>query len=291
MTEENRTITAHPGSGATLQLGVSIAHPDPSLDRHAAIFYLHGGGLIFGTRNDLPEPYRKAILERGFTLVTADYPLAPQAKIEGILSAVADVYHALGNTLPEGRTFPAGRSAGAYLALMLADRLGQEGVACPGVIDFYGYCDLTGAMRAALFQPSLFYRRSYALVGPRTAKKISGTALLAEAPLEERFGLYVYARQTGNWGSLIGVDPSNAEAFSLDEEAQECLPPLFIAASRDDKDVPFQNAVALSEHAASAETYFVDKGGHDFDRDLSHPEGMAAWTSCLDWAVHRTEAR
>lgn len=174
---------------------------------------------------------------------------------------------------------------------MLADRLRQDGISCPGTIDFYGYCDLAGEMRAALFQPSLFYRRSYALVGPRTAKKISGTALLAEAPLEERFGLYVYARQTGNWGSLIGVDPSNAEAFSLDEEAQECLPPLFIAASRDDKDVPFQNAVALSEHAASAETYFVDKGGHDFDRDLSHPEGMAAWTSCLDWAVRRTEAR
>lgn len=289
MTEETLTVPASLGNGATLPLGVTIERPDPSRDLHAAIFYLHGGGLIFGTRDDLPEPYRKAILGRGFTLAAADYPLAPQAKIADILEAVSAVFRALGDVLPEGRTFPAGRSAGSYLALMLADSLRRNGTSCPGIIDFYGYCDLAGEMRSALFQPSLFYRRSYALVGPRTAKRISGSALLAEAPLEQRFGLYVYARQTGNWGSLIGVDPANAEAFSLDGEAQRCLPPLFVAASRDDRDVPFQNAVALSEHAAQAETYFVDKGGHDFDRDLSRPEGMAAWTSCLDWAQRRLE--
>lgn len=289
MTEEILTVAAPLGNGATLPLRVTIERPDPSQDLHAAIFYLHGGGLIFGTRDDLPEPYRQAMLGRGFTLAAADYPLAPQAKIADILEAVSAVFRALGDVLPEGRTFPAGRSAGSYLALMLADRLRRNGTSCPGVIDFYGYCDLAGEMRPSLFQPSLFYRRSYALVGPRTAKKISGSALLAEAPLEQRFGLYVYARQTGNWGSLIGVDPANAEAFSLDEEAQRCLPPLFIAASRDDRDVPFQNAVALSKHAEKAETYFVDKGGHDFDRDLSRPEGMAAWTSCLDWAQRRLE--
>ncbi len=287
MNAEDWTLAVSLDDGRMLPLGVTIERPNPAHDRHAVIFYLHGGGLIFGVRNDLPECYRMAMMEQGYTLVAADYPLAPQAKIGDILDAVLKTYQALGDVLPEGRTFPCGRSAGAYLALMLASQLGKDGIHCPGVIDFYGYCDLTGQMHAALFQPSLFYRRSYALVSPRVAQMISGAELLPEAPIEERFGLYVYARQTGNWGSLLGITASNAEAFSLDLAAQESLPPLFIAASRDDHDVPFQNAVDLAGHAASATTFFIDAGGHDFDRNLSRPEGTAAWTACLDWADHQ----
>ena len=283
MSASARTTHVTLPKGATLPVGITIERPQPGCDRHAALFYLHGGGLLYGVRDDLPRRYVDIILGRGLTLVTADYPLAPQVQIGAILNAVEEVFRSSSDLLPAGRTFLCGRSAGAYLALMLAHRLGQSGEAPAGVADFYGYCNLA-KMRAALFQPSLHYRRTYALVAPRTARRLAGTEPLSSTPLERRLDLYVYARQTGNWGSLLAVTPSNLDAFSLDAEAQQDLPPLFIAASRDDEDVPFQNATALAAQAPTAETFFVDEGGHDFDRDLARPEGMAAWNSCLDWA-------
>lgn len=286
MNAGQRTLALSLDCGKAPSLGVTIKRPDPDHDRHAAIFYLHGGGLIFGVRDDLPEPYQKAILEQGYALVATSYPLAPQAKIQDILEAVHKVYLALDDVLPEGRTILCGRSAGAYLALMLANQLRKDGATCPAVIDFYGYCDLAGEMQSALFQPSLFYRRNYTILSPRTTRKMAGTELLVEAPIEERFDLYVFARQTGNWGSLLGITPSNAKTFSLDLAAQKSLPPLFIAASRDDRDVPFQNAVNLAGHAASATTFFIDAGGHDFDRTLVSTKGMEAWAACLSWAEH-----
>ena len=272
-----------PGHGE-LSLGVTFTRPAPSADRHAAIYYLHGGGMLFGTRDDLPSTYVDAILERGFTLVALDYPLAPQASIGEILDVVERAYLAAREALAGSHAFLCGRSAGAYLCLMLARRLQLRGVPPAGVIDFYGYCNLAGEMRAALLQPSIFYRRSYALVTPRVARKLSGADLLCDAPLERRFGLYVYARQTGSWGSLLGRTADTLAGFSLDARAQGELPPLFIAASRDDCDVPFQNSARLAQNARSATTHFVESGGHDFDRDSARPEGPAAWRACLEWA-------
>lgn len=267
-----------------LSLGVTFRRPDPSKDNHAAIFYLHGGGLLFGTRNDLPSAYVKAILDKGFTLVTSDYPLAPQARIGEILDAVEKSYLAVKKSLPASHIFLCGRSAGAYLCLLLAQRLQTQGISPAGVIDFYGYCDLSGEMRSALFQPSIYYRRSYARVAPTIARKLSGVDLLSTAPLEQRFGLYVYARQTGSWGSLLGLSPDALASFSLDAKAQGELPPLFIAASKDDQDVPFQNSMRLAQNVHAATTHFIEHGGHDFDRDTTHPEGLKAWRACLKWA-------
>lgn len=272
-----------PGWGER-SLGITWLRPSPEADRHAAIFYLHGGGLLFGTRDDLPRRYVDEVLARGFTLVAADYPLSPQADVRQVLDVVEGAYRAAMEALPGHRMFLCGRSAGAYLGLMMARRLQLRGTAPAGVMDFYGYCDLVGEMRAALFQPSVFYRRSYALVTPRVARRLSGTELVCSAPLEQRFGLYVYARQTGRWGSLLGLSPDGLAGLSLDEAAQKALPPLFVAASRDDHDVPFRNSERLAQAARSAATFFVEAGGHDFDRDVTRPEGPEAWGACLDWA-------
>ena len=286
MSCETQTLFIEMQGGNALQLRLTIMRPNPVLDCHAVIFYLHGGGLLFGTRDDLPSCYKSSILERGFTLVACDYPLAPQAGVGEILDIIEKAYNAVTRSFQGYRFFLCGRSAGAYLCLMLSHRLQLKGMPPVGVMDFYGYCNLSSEMRGALFQPSIFYRRSYALVKPSVARKLSGTSLVCNAPLEQRFGLYVYARQTGTWGSLIGINQDNLESFSLDEKTQGDLPPLFISASRDDRDVPFRNSEMLAQKAGSASTYFVDSGGHDFDRDTTRPEGPEAWGACLSWAIN-----
>ncbi len=311
--------------GTPLSCGITIRRPYGNIaDQHAAIFYLHGGGLLYGTRDDLPLPYVRLMCRKGFSLICMDYPLAPQVDIEGIVGAVIaawrhceqEVFGGLGVT----KAFLCGRSAGAYLALLLASRLQHEDergdpaiktqgtpdidakddlVAGPsptshvhvlGVMDFYGYCDLSGTMQRALWQPSMHYRRSMPAITPRLARQLMGAKVLTSASLEDRFLLYAYARQTGRWGELVGVTRENAAAWSLSEKDQSTLPPLFIAASRDDADVPFACSERLSRMASNATTFFVDGLGHDFDRDLSHYEGINAWDSCLSWAIEQVGA-
>lgn len=226
MSASARTTHVTLPKGATLPVGITIERPQPGCDRHAALFYLHGGGLLYGVRDDLPRRYVDIILGRGLTLVTADYPLAPQAQIGAILNAVEEVFRSSSDLLPAGRTFLCGRSAGAYLALMLAHQLGQSGEAPAGVADFYGYCNLA-KMRAALFQPSLHYRRTYALVAPRTARRLAGTEPLSSAPLRSNVALASTSTRvrpaTGD-RSLRSPHPTSTPSLSMPRPSRISLP-------------------------------------------------------------------
>lgn len=279
----------HQPDGSTVACGITVTSPLPDAPaRHAAIFYLHGGALLFGARDDLPKPYVDLMRNHGYTLVAVDYPLAPQADIEAISASVRHLWdrtcRELFPKLGIDHSFLCGRSAGAYLALLLAAK--QTSFPVSGVMDFYGYCDLAGGMASALWQPSLYYRHLMPAIPPRTARSLRGTQVLTSAPVDRRFALYAYARQTGQWGELVGISRSNASRFSLDAAAQKALPPLFIAASRADSDVPFICSQKLAETVPADAAFFVDGLEHDFDRDLTHREGIQAWQACLAWADH-----
>ena len=105
----------------------------------ACILYFHGGGLLYGTRTDLPEFHRTSMTEAGYCIIAFDYPLAPSAKLDLILDDVcasinhyiedfSSYYAAFTETPSESQTAPAptealpyflwGRSAGAYLSLL-----------------------------------------------------------------------------------------------------------------------------------------------------------------------------
>lgn len=71
----------------TLSIDTALCNPSATVhvpiarrDRHVAILYLHGGGLLYGDRDDLPEPYRNLLLDAGYTLYCLDYPLAPRQR-------------------------------------------------------------------------------------------------------------------------------------------------------------------------------------------------------------------
>ena len=64
----------------------------------ACILYFHGGGLLFGSRNDLPEIHLHLLTENGYPIIAFDYPLAPSAKLDLILEDVcASVNHFIGH--------------------------------------------------------------------------------------------------------------------------------------------------------------------------------------------------
>ncbi len=87
------------------------------------ILYLHGGGLLYGHRDDLLQVYIELILNKGYNLLSLDYPLAPEANLKEILRSVYETVEALINSmfdtmgLTNNNYLIFGRSAGAYLPL------------------------------------------------------------------------------------------------------------------------------------------------------------------------------
>lgn len=266
-------------------VGVTIHTPLPEADCHTAILYLHGGGLLYGERDDLPAPYLHMFLDAGYTLFCLDYPLAPEASLSLIHQAVLDGWAQLAHeqfpVYGITRHFLFGRSAGAYLALLLAKHLRTEQILPPpvGILDFYGYYDMTDPFFS---QPSVYYNRLPAV--PRNfADRFLGGPPVTSGPKSQRFSLYVYARQQGAWSALLGAADMADPAYSLSPADIAALPPLFITASSADEDVPFRISKSLSRQAPSAVMKTVYYLEHDFDRDTNNPAGAEVYRACLAW--------
>ena len=300
---EARTVSVEVGlsggGAAQTEIGVTVQRPPAGkaggegLSRLAVLYY-HGGGFLYGTRDDLPRPYVDRILGAGMALVAIDYPLCPESTLAQSIDASAQVLgRVVGGLLPElGCTGYVlfGRSAGAYLALMMAKRARNLSPELPrphAVWDFYGYHDLT----APFFrETSAHYAKMAPISEEEAAVLCRGTggalptAPVSSAPVSARFALYAFARQTGRWGELLGLqDPDAARALSLSPADIAALPPIFITASTGDNDVPLRQSKALARAAPSASMHQVYYLEHDFDRDTSNPAGMEAYCLALDF--------
>ncbi|MCI8511481.1 MAG: alpha/beta hydrolase [Lachnospiraceae bacterium] len=237
----------------------------------ACLLYFHGGGLLYGSRCDLPEAHIDFLTKAGYAIVAYDYPLAPAAGIADILSDVrASVNDYLlcpqvytGVRLP---CFLWGRSAGAYLSLLTAAGGGLS-ASLAGVVSFYGYGLLCDGWFDA---PSAFYLSLPRVDG--VCAKDADSAWHAEGPLDTHYSRYVYARQTGTWLSLLYS--GRRKQFDLDYtlRARFTFPcPLFCAHSLHDPDVPYAECTALTGRFP-AERFLAPGAVHDFDRDEKSPE-------------------
>ena len=270
----------------------------------AYIFYLHGGGLIFSTRDDLPQPYLSMFQNAGYSFVSMDYPLAPESGLrtirEAVHTSVTFLLQFFMENDPEwnGKYILFGRSAGAYLALKETEQLialssgrrhgaseasglsgclpAEPGTVLPAaVLSYYGYhrFDLP-----EFTKPSPAFLK-YAPVAESTVKKLTGTVPRTDGPLTERYSLYVYARQHGLWPSMACASEEDA----VNEEALRSFPPVFLTAGTADEDVPFRESKALSRMIPVNRFIPVYYANHDFDRDISKKEGVTVCGEALSW--------
>ena len=255
-------------------------YPASVPDVKAAILYLHGGGLLYGAREDLPEQHLQLLTSAGCTVIALDYPLAPAAKLPEIL---ADVEASLKAFLMHPERFGCeplpyflwGRSSGAYLWLTAAARLwgtpdskGEPLRPPAGILSYYGYGFLCDGW---FTEPSPYYL-SFPAVDRRCLEALP-PEIHAEGSLETHYSVYVYARQTGKWLSLLYT--GREKYFYRDYTLRLCgkLPcPLFAAHSTADPDVPFSEYLELTGRYP-ARTFLAAVPEHDFDR---HPESPAA---------------
>ena len=282
-----------------------LRHTSPA--QRGTVLYLHGGGLVFGSRDDLPEPYIRMIRAAGYTLLMPDYPLAPETQLSGILDALFLVL----KTLLRGQDgcgpvcgapyILFGRSAGAYLSLQLTARLlhladEDPGAALPlpkALLCFYGY----HSFALPEFEKPSAYFRKLAPVSAETAGRLAGGSIspdgrflfgggdfdppvVTEGPLAGRYSLYIYARQQGCWPRLVGAaDPS----FTIPDTLLKRFPPGFFTASTGDMDVPFRESRLLARLIPGSlfvPVYYLE---HDFDRDCLRQEGTAVYTQALSF--------
>lgn len=248
-------------------------YSDTDLKPKACILYFHGGGLLYGTRNDLPSLHIRSMTEAGYRIVAFDYPLAPVAKLDLIFADVcASVRHYLENpilyTEDSRETLPYvlwGRSAGAYLCL-LAGAFGKFDPGPAAILSYYGYGFLCDGW---FLTPSNYYRTLPAV--HENALSAVPNRLHTDGDLNTHYSVYVYARQTGRWIDLIY--DGRQKFFYLDYTLRTCgkLPcPLFCAHSTGDTDVPYSEFLELCGRY-QPQRFVASHGMHDFDRDEKNP--------------------
>lgn len=249
-----------------------------------ALLYFHGGGLLYGERKDLPSAYIKAITARGYHLVCLDYLLAPESDLSQIHASV-DLglewfLHLRNQELGSCPFALFGRSAGAYLALCLAHRLSKMGGQQPAALwAFYGYHTL---LHPFFSGPSAHYR-TLPMVPASMVPDLRNAPAVSAAPIEQRFFLYVHARQQGKWLDLLAPDPAQLTCFSIPEEDLNGLPPTFLTASTADQDVPFSFSKKLSLQIPKNQFLPVFGLEHDYDRNPALPESQRLYQTALDW--------
>lgn len=246
--------------------------------KNITLLYFHGGGLVYGSRQDLPDVFLSRFLESGYDVLTLDYPLYPESPMAEIVKACRD---ALSWFLTQGQAelglqstdyILFGRSAGGFLVNHLTAAFAH----CPPkkVISLYSYFDLHDG---ALSGPSVHYK-SFPAIHPHEAARMIHPHAVTEGALTKRYLLYVYLRQTGTW-----LDSRTRDDLSLAEDALKAFPPTFLTASDTDRDVPFQQSRRMKALIPQSVFFPVMDADHDYDRNFSSPLAKTLYDKILLW--------
>ncbi len=264
-----------------LTLSASFFMPKKAIK--GVILYFHGGGLIFGEKNDLPNDYLNLFVEAGYVLVSFDYPLAPEVKLDQIITAIKKQlswYFTEGfrtiehfDSLP---TFLMGRSAGAYLAILMTQYFHDK---IDGLISFYGYYNLNDATFGL---PNRHYLK-YGKVSADYYQSFEEQLPILVGDSDERYIIYLSARQHGIWHKILLPENTTAKDFSLSPQELREFPSTFITAGENDPDVPSRQSKLMAKNIADAEIHILETNEHDFDRTHIEQLGIPIYQTLIQW--------
>lgn len=252
------------------------------------IIYFHGGGLIFGEREDLPSVYIELLTQAGYGVLAVDYLLAPESKLDQIISSTSQAIQWFFDSAQNNLNIPhldyylMGRSAGGFLAIYQAVRLSQaesDEYAPKGLISFYGYFNLN---EAAFNVPSRHFLQ-YPKVTQTAVRALVKDRAIVSGPMDERYPVYMAARQEGNWKDYLLADGFTLKDYSLTNADLKSLPPTFITAATNDPDVPVRQSKLLHKSAPESVLHLVESDEHDFDRTQVKALGLPMYEKLVEW--------
>ena len=244
-----------------------------------------------GNREGLHPLQAEKYLNAGYTIISIDYRLAPQAKLPQIVKDLEDAYRwvrADGPTLfriDPDRIAVVGHSAGGYLALMAGFVLKPRPKA---VVPFYGYGDIAAEWYS---RPDPFYNQQPA-VPKEEAYKAAGTRVISDDRSGNRWPFYLYTRQHGLWPlEVTGHDPDREprafDPFCPLRNVSKDYPPTLLLHGDNDTDVPYEQSVLmareLEHYGVQHELISMPGRGHGFDGAMSDPVIAATFDRVLEF--------
>lgn len=244
------------------------------------VMWLHGGGLIGGSRLDLDAAQAARYLDAGIAVAAIEYRLAPATQLRDIASDVHTAHRWLLDAgrhhgLDPERVGIVGHSAGGYLALLCGARMDPLPRA---IVTFYGYGDIAGDWYG---RPSAAYQFGIPEAAARAAIRDGA---------EDRMLFYRWCRQEGRWLDEVVGDgrsayPSAPDDFRPIAMTRPDHPPTMLLHGTNDTDVPVEQAIAM---AAALDAAGVEQDlvllpglGHGFDADVTDPTVSSAFDRAI----------
>jgi acetyl esterase len=271
----------------TINLEIDGLYHQASLHRaigfkvERTIVYYHGGGFIFGNKDDLPDYAIKALTSAGFDLVCMEYPKAPEMNLAQICDFVEKQLLWLLDNLEDlnlSKDYALfGRSAGGYLTLLLAKRMLDLEARKPSeLIIFYGYSSFDDT---EFINPNSYYNK-YPKMAFNDVKLVIEDQPVFQSNLLKRYPLYIFARQSGKWLQLLGIS-DDIDKYTININIVEFLR-VFVAASQFDKDVNFSHSLMIHKSRASNMLFISQSSEHEFDQKPSD-ETVDLYQKLIDW--------
>ena len=256
----------------------------PATDEvRAVVLYIHGGGFMFSSRIGQPrKPLLDKLIEANYAVVSIDYRLAPEIKLEEIVKDARDACIWIRSQGPSlfnadpNKLGVVGGSAGAFLATACGYTVKPR---LQSVVAISGYADFEfakpGTDRSILKQNNL-----YDSVG----KKI-----LTQGG-DDRYKLCFFLLENGLWPwEVLGFEPtSNQERVNALLPINHIFsdyPATLIIHSKNDQQIPLSQAErlnqALTAQKIESELFIVPQG-HSSEIIRNDPEAVAKIVSFLD---------
>lgn len=264
-------------------LSVDVIGAQPGANR-PAVLWIHGGGLIFGSRKASPrDSLLRALLKQDFVVASIDHRLAPEARLPSIVEDVRDAWrwlHSTGSSdfgVAPDRIVIAGASAGAYLALMAGYMVEPRPRA---IASFFGYGDITAPWEA---DPSAHYRTLDLVTRADALASLAAPAVQDPAVGIDRSIFYLHCRQQGLWLSEVTAhdprkNPSWFDPYCPLRNITTTFPPTILVHGTRDNDVPHDESVQLAAKLADCgvEHRFISLAGVGHGFAGAPPEDVAA---------------
>ena len=270
--EDNRVKTYSYKTVGDLQIKLDVHRADDKQLR-PVIVWIHGGALINGHREGVSGRLKKAMLDRGYCLVSIDYRLAPETQMPLIIEDVEDAFRwirASGRKLFQAdtsRIAVSGGSAGGYLTLAAGYRVKPRPTV---LVAFWGYGDLVGDWYS---KPSPHARHQQIKLSKAEAlKQVAGPPISDSRDRKGNGGaFYQYCRQHGTWPKAVsGWDP-HTEAqkffpFMPLKNVSKDYPPTFLIHGTIDTDVPYEQSTMMAaefkKHGVEHRLVSIKNGEH-----------------------------
>jgi acetyl esterase/lipase len=251
-----RTYTYKSAGGCEIQADV-VSGDDPA--PRPVVIWIHGGGLINGSRKGIPGYLRELAQGSGYAVVSIDYRLAPNTKLPAIIEDIQDAHRWVRREGPKqfgadpDRIVVAGGSAGGYLTLMSGFCFDPRPRA---LVSFWGYGDITAPWYS---RPDEFYRTQPAVPREEAYAGVSGPPVSGATPetSKQRGRFYLYCRQQGLWPrEVAGHDPDTENAwfdpYCPIRNVTRDYPPTLLIHGTNDTDVPYQQSKDMAAKLAEA---------------------------------------